>query len=641
MKSKIFGIMGVMGLLFAGCSSEDDILSSFHNDPDAVHITAEVGKASADGFTRSNPLGDADAQKKFNQDDEISVKADGQAAVTYRFNGSEWIPQDSKFLKWESETMNFTAYYPASYTGGTPTQTLEYKTEADLVAADYMSYTGDVKNPGDNTLKLNMERQMARVVVEIVGFNNQYASGTEVNSVTINGAVKALKQGKTFYALMVPCSAQNDKEFLSLEVGTGNTKETLKGIPELVAGKSYTFQLTVGKNKVEVSGITVANWTTGEITGGKAELYAPYLTFTATGAKTFKMTTTGGYKISGLQYSVNNGKWEDVVADKPVAFGGTNGTLRLRGTNTNGTASNWADYSTITFNKDNVKVECTGDIRTLLDWRNYENVATDQALFCNLFEGCAALTSAPKLPATELAETCYQNMFTNCTSLTSAPELLPAKNLKAYCYSYMFSGCTSLKSAPKMSAETLAQRCCEYMFYNCTSLESAPELSATELAEYCYTGMFGNCFSLESAPKLPATELEVQCYLNMFFGCKNLKSAPELSATELEEYCYSGMFGNCTSLESAPALPAKKLAKNCYESMFYGCSNLSTVTMLAPSDQISENRFSAWLAGAGTDATSRTLTLADDVAYNALVSSLPDNWQKGEGKCTVKWYSGE
>jgi len=641
---KIFGLMGIVGLLFAGCSSEDDILSAYHNDPDAVHITAEVGKASADGFTRSNPLGATEEdQKKFNKDDEISVTADGQEAVTYKFNGTEWVPQDSKFLKWESETMNFTAYYPATYTGGTPTQTLEYKTEADLVAADYMSYTGDVKNPGDNTLKLNMERQMARVVVEIVGFNNQYAANTTVNSVTINGTVKALKQGNMFYALMVPCEKQDNKEFLSLEVAEGvskTTTETLTNIPKLEAGKSYTYQLTVGKNKVEVCGITVANWTTGEITGGKAELYAPYLTFTATGAKTFKMTTTGGYKISGLQYSVNNGKWEDVVADKPVAFGGTNGTLRLRGTNTNGTASNWADYSTITFNKDNVKVECTGDIRTLLDWRNYENVATDQALFCNLFEGCAALTSAPELPATELAETCYQNMFTNCTSLTSAPELLPAKNLKAYCYSYMFSGCKNLKSAPKMSAETLAQRCCEYMFYNCTSLKSAPELSATELAEYCYTGMFGDCFSLESAPKLPATELEVQCYLNMFFGCKNLKSAPELSATELEEYCYSGMFGNCTSLESAPALPAKKLAKNCYESMFYGCSNLSTVTMLAPSDQISENRFSGWLLNAGTkEGITRTLTLTDQDAYGALVNDLPDIWQKDATNTTVVYYT--
>ena len=121
MKKKILGIMGVVGLLFAGCSSEDDILSSFHNDPNAVRITAEVGKASANGFTRSNPLGATEAdQKKFNENDEISVKADGQDAVTYQFNGSEWQPQGNKFLKWEKETMNFTAYYPASYGGGCP-----------------------------------------------------------------------------------------------------------------------------------------------------------------------------------------------------------------------------------------------------------------------------------------------------------------------------------------------------------------------------------------------------------------------------------------------------------------------------------------------------------------------------------------
>ena len=95
-------------LALSACSESDDILSSFHNDPNAVHITAEVGKASADGFTRSNPLGDAQKQKQFNENDEISVKADGQEAVTYQFNGSEWVPQDSKFLKWESNEMNFT-----------------------------------------------------------------------------------------------------------------------------------------------------------------------------------------------------------------------------------------------------------------------------------------------------------------------------------------------------------------------------------------------------------------------------------------------------------------------------------------------------------------------------------------------------
>uniref|UniRef100_UPI003FEE2580 fimbrillin family protein n=1 Tax=Prevotella sp. TaxID=59823 RepID=UPI003FEE2580 len=272
MKKNILGIMGIVGLLFAGCSSEDDILSAFHSDPNAVRITAEVGKASADGFTRSNPLGDADDQKKFNTDDEISVKADGQAAVTYKFNGTEWIPQDDKFLKWESETMNFTAYYPASYAGGTPTQPTEYTSEASLAAADYMSFSNSVNKPTDNnTLTLTMERQMARVVVDIAGFNDQYAGATvnNIKSVSIKG-VKAYKHSdKKFYALMVPCDAQSTENFLSLEVGEGNT-ETLTGIPVLEAGKSYTYQITVGKNKVVVTGITVKDWTTGETFEGKA-----------------------------------------------------------------------------------------------------------------------------------------------------------------------------------------------------------------------------------------------------------------------------------------------------------------------------------------------------------------------------------
>ena len=488
-------------LALSACSESEDILSAYHNDPNAVHITAEVGKASADGFTRSNPLGATEAdQKKFNENDEISVKADGQEAVTYKFNGTEWIPQDSKFLKWESETMNFTAFYPATF-NGTITQPTEYTSEADLAANDFMSYSDKQSNTNGNQLTLTMNRQMARVVVEIVKFNDQYASGTTVNSVTING-VKAYKHddGK-FYALIKPCSNQADQEFLSLKVGEGNT-ETYTGIPALEAGKSYTYQLTVGKNKVVVTGITVADWTTGETLDGKAE-HIPYVTFTAEAEQKFKMTTTGNYDLSGkFQYSVNEGKWENVVKDEEVTFGGTNGNLRLRGINKNGTATDDSNYSTITFTDDNVKVACTGDIRTLLDWRNYATVATDHARFCYLFSGCNVLTSAPELPAKTLAD---------------------------YCYSNMFSYCTSLESAPKMSAERLAQNCCEYMFRNCTSLTSAPELSATELAYGCYAGMFQRCTSLTSAPKLPATKLEDQCYVFMFSGCSNLSTVTMLA----------------------------------------------------------------------------------------------------------------
>ena len=634
---KILGLMGVVGLLFAGCSDADDILSAFHNDPNAVHINAEVGKASADGFTRSNPLGATEAdQKKFNPNDEISVKTNGQEAVTYKLVGTEWQPQGGKFLKWESETMNFTAYYPASYTGGTITQPTAYPDEASLIAADYMSFTDDVKNPGDNSLTLTMNRQMARVVVEVVGFNDQYAENTSVNSVTING-VKAYKHetdGK-FYALMVPCAADNNANFLSLEVGEGNT-ETLTGIPALEAGKSYTYQLTVGKNKVVVTGITVKDWTSGETLSGKAELDArPYLTFTAEGAQTFKMKEYYGYTISGLEYSVNEGEWKNVVADEEVSFGG-NGTLRLRGTNIYGTASAPSKFSTITFTDKNVSVACTGDIRTLLDYRIYKTVDTKNARFCNLFNNCTALTSAPDLPTTTLASSCYGAMFFGCANLVNAPAL-PAETLADECYSAMFFGCKNLVNAPALPAEALAKGCYNAMFQTCTSLTSAPKLPAKTLAYGCYMTMFYGCTSLTSAPELPATTLKESCYYGMFRSCTDLKTAPTLSATTLENACYGTMFKDCSNLETAPALPAETLKDNCYSEMFAGCTKLSSVTMSAPSDQITgtSNCCINWLKDAGTGVTSRTLKVTDVDAYDALVTKgyLPDNWQKG--KCNV------
>ena len=605
-------MMGLAAAILAlsACSESEDLLSAFHSDPNAVRITAEVGKASANGFTRSYPLGDAEAQKKFKEGDMISVKADGQDAVTYQLNGTEWQPKESsKFLKWESNEMNFTAYYPATFDGNLNNVTLPEKyDEASLAANDFMSFSEKQSNTNGNQLTLTMERKMARVVVEIDGFNDQYAGATidNVNNLSICG-IKAYKHSdKKFYALIKPCETQSSATFISLDVAEGASKtttETLTGIPELTAGNSYTYKLKVGKNKISVSGITVKEWTTGEITGGKAEeaILPPYVTFKAEGVQIFKMITESSsngpdgenepYKISGLQYSLNNGDWKEVVENVPVTFGSTNGTLRLRGKNPKGTAKDGWNYATITFEKADVKVTCTGDIRTLLDYESYKTVKTDQALFCCLFENCTAITSAPDLPAETLADNCYYKMFTYCTNLVNAPSL-PAKTLAEYCYGFMFEGCSNLKTAPN--------------------------LPATTLAENCYYRMFLNCKSLETAPSLPAESLKRSCYRFMFQGCTSLVNAPVLSATTLANTCYGGMFVNCTKL--------------------------SSVTMLASSDQFEKTTDSclSWLDGAGTSATSRTLIVKDEAAYNKLVNNskyLPAIWKKDATNTTVEYYT--
>ena len=508
-------MMGLAAAILAlsACSESEDLLSAFHSDPNAVRITAEAGKASANGFTRSYPLGATEAdQKKFKEGDKISVKADGQDAVTYQLNGNEWQPQGGKFLKWESNEMNFTAYYPASFDGNLDKVILpkEYD-EASLAANDFMSYYGLETNTNGNQLSLTMNRMMARVVVEIDGFKDQY-TGATVNSLSICG-IKAYKHtDNKFYALIKPCEAQNSATFLSLDVAEGESKtttETLTGIPALTAGNSYTYQLTVGKDKISVSGITVKDWTTGDITGGKTEeCPTPYVTFKAEAEQKFMMTTEGGYTFSNLEYSVNNSEWASVAIGTEIPFGGAKGDLRLRGINPNGTATGLYACSTIKFTEANVNVACTGDIRTLQDWRNYNIVETRNARFCYLFLNCSVLTSAPELPATELEDRCYYGMFYGCTSLTAAPEL-PATELEDRCYSTMFEKCTSLKSAPELPATKLASFCYYEMFYGCTSLTSAPKLSAIELAEACYCKIFCGCKNLSSITMLaPSDKIE-------------------------------------------------------------------------------------------------------------------------------------
>ena len=495
MRTKLYMIaLAAMTMILAlsACSESEDLLSAFHSDPNAVRITAQVGKASANGFTRSFPLGDAEAQKKFKDGDMISVKADGQDAVTYQLNNNEWQPQGNKFLKWESETMNFTAYYPSSF-NGTITQPTEYTDEASLAKADFMSFSGPQTNTKDNNnqLTLTMKREMARVVVEIAGFNDQYTKNATVNSLSICG-VKAYKHSDNkFYALIDPNYAPSTAPFLSLEVADGESKTTEKYTTTpttFVAGKSYTYKLIVGKNKVSVSGITVADWdNTGIITeGSKAEHIIPYVTFKADAEQKFRMITYGDYTISGLEYSVNGGDWKTVVAGGDgITFGGTNGDLRLRGTNPYGTANNTNEYSNITFTN-NVNVACTGDIRTLLNWKYYDTVDTKNARFIMLFYNCGVLTSAPDLPATTLATNCYDCMFFYCTSLESAP-VLPATTLSDWCYFQMFSYCKKLSTVTMLGLEseiTSKSACVTDWLYDAGTDASSRTLKVRDEAAY-------------------------------------------------------------------------------------------------------------------------------------------------------------
>lgn len=323
--------------------------------------------------------------------------------------------------------------------------------------------------------------------------------------------------------------------------------------------------------------------------------FIPYVTFTAENSQSFSFypeqyfhTVLGEKEY--FEYSVGGGEWIRFRTEgvKNVPFGGSLGKLRLRGKSIHGTALDITGaYSTIRFNIDNSPVDCTGDIRTLIDYEDYANASTKDVKFSYLFYGNKELRTAPDLPAKDLVEYCYCNMFSHCSSLTTTPAL-PATTLVRYCYDNMFA--------------------------NCSSLTTVTSLPAYELAEYCYHYMFTGCKSLTNLPELPYfPSLATGCFYHMFQDCTALEKAPRLWAEFLEDYCCEGMFLNCTKL--------------------------SSVTLFIDSSQIDEN-FNPksylwdWLNGAGTGAASPQLDLVGAIGgyyeffreYLTNDNCFPENW---------------
>ena len=66
---------------------------------------------------------------------------------------------------------------------------------------------------------------------------------------------------KSYYALLLPRSADADREFLILDVGTKDL--VVRGIPALEEGKTYSYSLTIGKNTVKVANVMVSDWGSG------------------------------------------------------------------------------------------------------------------------------------------------------------------------------------------------------------------------------------------------------------------------------------------------------------------------------------------------------------------------------------------
>lgn len=488
MKKNILYTLALLSI-FASCAKTELPHFGGENDPNAVVISPSVAVLSS----KSNPLGDATTQTQFNEDDVITIKDKSDNAVyEYALTGGSWKSTNGKCLLWHSESLDIEASY------GSKGEVSDQSDAAKIASADYMTYSGTVQRPdGSNELSFTLKRQQALVTVVIKSYGNQYNPDRDfISSLSICDLTPYIRDASGNYTSDRSNGTVGYKYSAIVPGGILlRINYDVRGDSRIVtnpngnffcgAGNSYTINLRVGKDKIEVGDISVSDWGSTDWDNAEAKAY-PYVTFSAASEQKFNMTL--GFSLGTneyFEYSVGDGSWTSFTGTvENVAFGGALGDLRLRGKSINGTAKGSYDTSTIRFSDANVPVYCSGDIRTLIDHEAYLTVSTAKAQFCDLFLNNTVLVTAPELPATTLANDCYSCMFQNCTSLTTAPAL-PATTLASQCYHAMFGNCTALTKAPVLPAESLVYACYTSMFDKCTSLSEVTMLATDVSADRC------------------------------------------------------------------------------------------------------------------------------------------------------------
>ena len=297
---KIFKYLGTFAFLamLAACSTEDE---QVRFAGDEVKVNATIGGESV--FTRSNPIGSTEEQSVFQDFDQIGISVNGGATHKYEMKNGVWGVAESEVpIKWESEATDFKAFYPYSYNNinnsfDNGQICTEQNTKEGLALSDYMIARKTYENiPEDRQLDLDFKRQTARVVIDIENstfmneFDQPYVAEINIYSqlqlpATQGADVSAIKAYKvddanpksSWVALVAPNAEDANKDFICISVqenGPGTPKAySIKGIPNLESGMSYTYKLKIGKDKAIIDNVTVTDWKEGAvIPGGEASV---------------------------------------------------------------------------------------------------------------------------------------------------------------------------------------------------------------------------------------------------------------------------------------------------------------------------------------------------------------------------------
>jgi len=646
--------------------------------------------------TRSNPASnDAAWQSIFNSDDKLAVDNGQQTGIyTYNEKIKIWDFLSGKQLEWKEGTNTFKAFYPADNNTASFSAFTVPANQSDrkaIASADYMTGTATYSTiPEDLTLQLNMQRQMARVIVTIAGFSKEYthqypsitqlnirsgytttipgsaASGSPVDITPLSGGVEGGITGSTYTALVVPGIAQNEEDFITLQVndGEGNTLDAkVTGIPETLPGKSYTYQLTITKNTIHIGQIEIEDWTDATIPGGEATsqpgetetdvpnykehtivMQAPAtLTeeqITSTIGPKGELAIVGPMENQRDLYTLRNWAYDHMQTDNALRFldlSGVTGWNRFieyafRGIQSIqeiilpasvkeiGTCAFQECTSLKNINLENIEQLGSYALSScrLLDKANLSNV---QILGHNAFEFCSTLK---EIHISEHLASIESETFLECTSLAS----IDIKNVTKI-GGRAFWHCTALTAIDLSNITQIDEKA----FWQCSALTAAhiDKLSVIEPLS------FYSCKSLTSLEIGEQTSIIKE---NAFEGCISLKTLDLKNVTTIENRAFSG----CEQLAVIHLDKVSSIGANAFQSCkslqhinlsalthplnasFLNCSSLQSVILGEQTTSIGTEAFSGCTAL--TDIDLKNITTIEKKAFYDCTTLANPNLQK-------------
>ena len=276
-----YAVMSLMAMGFTACTQNEDMAPTLKGQE--INATFSVGGMQ----TRVNTLGDG---KYWEDKDKLKVSiftdSDPGNAAFLSFNGETWSRTGS--FRWLNgyEQHTILAVYPSDTDFGK--NNLQYDLQTDQSSEDKLKnadlitgYWYDI--PWFDLITISMKHRMSLVTIvyhvgtadypnmdisepqvyskhNSVDFNRDDRQGQFVMSTpTANPAwVQACKHdGDMFSAIVIPGSYKTDDIFVKFKIGDKNFHAKMRSDTNFQEGYRYTYELDVGKDKVELTRISV------------------------------------------------------------------------------------------------------------------------------------------------------------------------------------------------------------------------------------------------------------------------------------------------------------------------------------------------------------------------------------------------